>query len=692
MKFKTVEISALNKAAIKSALSFLVVGVIWISFSNHLAENISAGSNDFVRIELIKGWLFVLATSVLLFFLTKRYIRRIDSSLSEKKVVQKHLDVFTKYVNDIIILMDYDGRIIEANDKAFESYGYTKDEILKMNIEDLLVLDDENRLINRRKKMAVKEGSVFESTHKAKDGKVFPVEVSSRTLEVDGKIYFQSIIRDITVRKKSECALLESRLVLKELIELLPQNVFETNINGILTYGNLAGFEMFGYKPEDIGKNLSVFDLIIPEDRIRAKENFQKIFQSEKRVSNEYTAVKVDGTRFPAMIFANPIIREGKPIGARGILVDISQRKQDEDQIRKLSTAVEQNPSSIMITDLEGKIEYVNPKFTELTGYNLSEVVGIKPSILSSGATPLSEYKQLWDLILSGKEWRGEFLNKKKNGELYWESALISPIKDSSGNTTHFLALKEDITAQKTMRLELLAAKEKAEESDRLKTEFLAQMSHEIRTPLNIILSYSSLLKEETKELTGDKFDSIFSSIDSAGKRLLRTINSILNMSALQSGNLKINYSSVDVALLIKNLLVEFSNAADQKGIKLFYNTIPENTTIVTDEFIVTEILQNLIDNAIKYTEKGEVEIVICYDDLQRLNIDVSDTGIGISQIYLSKLFHPFTQEEGGYSRRYEGNGLGLALVKSYADLLGAEIGVHSQKGVGSTFSIIFNK
>ena len=150
--------------------------------------------------------------------------------------------------------------------------------------------------------------------------------------------------------------------------------------------------------------------------------------------------------------------------------------------------------------------------------------MGIKPSILSSGATPLSEYKQLWDLILSGKEWRGEFLNKKKNGELYWESALISPIKDSSGNITHFLALKEDITAQKTLRLELLAAKEKAEESDRLKTEFLAQMSHEIRTPLNIILSYSSLLKEETKELTGDKFDSIFSSIDSAGKRLLRTI------------------------------------------------------------------------------------------------------------------------------------------------------------------------
>ncbi len=572
MKFNALKWSAQNSAALKSALSFLIIGILWIAFSDRIAGALSPNQYVFEQIEMIKGWFFILVTSLLLFFIIRRYI-----------------------------------------------------------------------------------------------------------------------IKDITERKISEQALHDSKLTLKELIELLPQNVFETDLNGILTFGNLAGFEMFGYKPEDISKGLSIFDMIIPEDIQRAKESIQKVFKGETRTSNEYTAVKSDGTRFPVMIFSNPIIREGKPIGIRGILIDITERKKAEEQIRKLSTAVEQSASSIIITDIDGRIEYVNPKFTEVTGYSLTEVKGKNPKILSSGEKPKSDYKELWDSILCGKEWKGEFHNKKKNGELYWESASISPIKDASGNITHFIALKEDITSQKMLSRELIAAKERAEESDRLKSEFLAQMSHEIRTPLNIILSYSSLLKEEAEELTGERYDSMFSSIDSAGKRLLRTINSILNMSSLQSGNLKINFSRVDAGELIKNLLIEFSNTAVQKGIKIFYNSITEKTSVLTDEYVLSEILQNLIDNAIKYTEKGEVEIKLYPNDLDGLNIDVRDTGIGISQNYIPKLFHPFTQEEGGYTRKYEGNGLGLALVKNYVDLIGAEINVQSQKGEGTTFTLKFN-
>ncbi len=692
MKFKTVKWSAENIAAFKSAVSFLIIGILWIAFSDRIASVLSRNRYAFEQIEIVKGWFFIFITSLLIFFLIKRYLSKANASISEKKAVEKHLDIFTKYVNDIILLIDFDGRIIEANDRALEAYGYTKDEILNLNIENLLVLDDNNRHANRRMKMIEQESAVFESIHKSKDGKIFPVEASTRTIDINGKIYFQSIIRDITERKKSEQALLESKLTLKELLELLPQNVFETDINGILTFGNLAGFEMFGYKPEDIKKNLSIFDMIVPEDRLRAQENIQKIFKGEKAASNEYTAVKTDGTKFPVLIFTNPIIRGGKPIGIRGILIDISERKKIEEQIRKLSSAVEQSASSIIITDIEGKIEYVNPKFTELTGYSLNEVKGKKPSILSSGETPKSEYTRLWNLILSGKAWNGEFLNKKKNGELYWESTSISPIKDEAGNITHFIAVKEDITSQKLLSQELVAAKEKAEESDRLKSEFLAQMSHEIRTPLNIILSYSSLLKEEVTDLDSSRYNSIFTSIANAGKRLLRTIDSILNMSSLQSGNLKINFAKVDVEDIIENLLNEFSNTAEQKGLKLSYNSSTKNTFVITDEYIASEILQNLIDNAIKYTEKGEIEIKLYHDDLNRLNIDVRDTGIGISQIYLPKLFHPFTQEVGGYSRKYEGNGLGLALVKNYADLINAEIKVHSQKGEGSIFTLIFNK
>jgi len=692
MKLWKVKLTTGNSTALKTAVSFLIIGILWVTFSDRIAANLSNSPESLIRIEMLKGWFFIIMTSILLFFITKSYLNRAYYSLNEKKAVEKHLDIFTKFVNDIILLMDYNGRIIEANDRALDAYGYTKSEILKLNIEDLLVLDENNKLINRRKKLIEHEGSVFESTHKGKDGKAFPVEVSSRTIDIDGTIYFQSIIRDITERKDTDQALLESKLTLKELIEMLPQNVFETDINGILTYGNLAGFKMFGYEPEDIGKNLSVFDMIDSEDIQRAKNNFQKIFRGENPDSNEYTAVKRDGTKFPILIFSNTIIRKGEITGLRGILIDISERKKSEEQIRKLSMAVEQSPSSIVITDVEGKIEYVNPKFTQLTGYKIEEVIGKNPRFLSSGQTPRKESEKLWSLITNGLEWKGEFLNKKKDGELYWESASITPVIDNKGAITHFLAVKEDITATKLMSQELIAAKERAEESDRLKSEFLAQMSHEIRTPLNIILSYSSYLKEEVNKDVGNKYNSIFSSIESAGRRLLRTINLILNMSSLQSGNMKVNYSKVNLTNLISNLIDEFSNSAEQKGIKLNFDPTLDKSNIIIDDYILNEILQNLIDNAIKYTKQGEVTVKVYADNLNKLCIDVKDTGIGISQIYLPKLFNPFTQEEGGYSRKFEGNGLGLALVKNYADLIGVDIQVKSQKGEGTTFTLIFKK
>lgn len=692
MKFIYSKWTAEKTAALKTAVTFLIIGILWITFSDRIAATLSNSSNTLLKIETLKGWFFIVIVSVILYFLIKRYVRQANFSMSEKKAVEKHLDIFTKYVNDIILLMDFEGRIVEANDRAVDTYGYTKSEMLNLNIEDLIILSEENRLINRRQKMIEQEGSVFESTHKKKDGNIFPAEVSSRTIDIDGKVYFQSIIRDITERKKSEQALLESKLTLKELIDMLPQNVFETDINGILTFANIAGFGMFGYKPEDINNKLLIFEMIAPEDRMRAKENFLKIFRGEKPISNEYTAVKRDGTKFPVLIFSNAIIRNNKVTGLRGILIDITERKKAEVQIRKLSQAVEQSPSTIIITDVNGSIEYVNPKFTSLTGYTFNEVLGRNPRILSSGETTREEYEKLWQLILSGKEWKGEFHNKKKNGELYWESASITPILDDKGTITHFLAVKDDITATKYMRQELIAAKERAEESDRLKSEFLAQMSHEIRTPLNIILSYGSLLKEEMAESSEGKFDSIFTSIDSAGKRLLRTINLILNMSSLQSGNLKINYSKVNLAGVINNLIEEFSNTAELKGIKLLFDSCTNDSTIITDDYLISEILQNLIDNAIKYTEQGEVRVVLYLNDSNKLCIDVKDTGIGISQIYIPKLFNPFTQEEGGYSRKFEGNGLGLALVKSYADLINADIQVKSQKGEGSTFTLIFNR
>ncbi len=240
---------------------------------------------------------------------------------------------------------------------------------------------------------------------------------------------------------------------------------------------------------------------------------------------------------------------------------------------------------------------------------------------------------------------------------------------------------------------ELLKAKDKAEKSDQLKTEFLAQMSHEIRTPINSILSFSGLIREEVQPQLSAEYQACFNAISSAGERIIRTVDMILNMSDLQSGGYEINpfeyelYNSV-----FENLADEFSHKANEKGIEFVVRKPEFSTWIKADEYTVSQIFVNLIDNALKYTSEGKVEILFEEENPSGFKAKIIDTGIGISEEFFPRLFEPFAQEEQGYTRRYEGNGLGLALVKKYCDLSKVEINVESSKGVGTTFSLLFKR
>jgi signal transduction histidine kinase len=253
--------------------------------------------------------------------------------------------------------------------------------------------------------------------------------------------------------------------------------------------------------------------------------------------------------------------------------------------------------------------------------------------------------------------------------------------------------LKDEIVKIKKVKEELRAAKEKAEESDRLKTEFLAQMSHEIRTPINTILNYISLIKEEVEKPLSEDMQFSFSAIDSSSRRMIRTIDMILNMSEIQTGRFECNYQEIDLEKdVIRNIKNEFSSMADVKNLKLNIRNAAENAVINGDLYTINQILVNLLHNAIKYTNSGEISLSVYRPETEKICIDVSDTGIGMSEDYQKKLFMPFSQEEQGYRRKFEGNGLGLALVKKYCEFNNAEILVKSTKGVGSTFTVVFNE
>jgi signal transduction histidine kinase/ligand-binding sensor domain-containing protein len=249
--------------------------------------------------------------------------------------------------------------------------------------------------------------------------------------------------------------------------------------------------------------------------------------------------------------------------------------------------------------------------------------------------------------------------------------------------------LKYEKELEKSER-ELLVAKEKAERSDALKSEFLAQMSHEIRTPVNSILNFSNLLKNEMIDKINNELKEGFSIIESGGRRLIRTIDSILNMSQIQTDSFEVFPTELDLNEILDNLIREFRNVADQKKIALKFLNEESIGKIKGDEYTITQLFANLIDNAIKYTNEGSITIEIKKDSDEFIVVNVTDTGVGISEEFQANLFQPFSQEETGYTRKFEGNGLGLALVKKYCELNNAKIFFSSKKGKGTTFTVVF--
>ena len=370
---------------------------------------------------------------------------------------------------------------------------------------------------------------------------------------------------------------------------------------------------------------------------------------------------------------------------------DITESKKAQQEILKLSRGIEQSPAMVVITDFKGIIEYVNPKVEVVTGYSKEELIGKNTRIFRSGKTPKKTYEKLRKTILNGEIWEGIVLNKRKNGEEYWESERISPILNNKGKIINYISIKEDITEQIKARDELIEAKEKAEKSEKLKGEFLAQMSHEIRSPIHTILSFTQLLESELNDKIEGELRESFTAIRNAGQRVVRTIDLILNMSQIQTNSLETHFRNINLTKeILEPLYQEYYQTAKARGLKLEFIKDTDDVNVEGDEYTLNQIIANLLNNAIKYTEKGEITLRVFRTETNLLAVEVTDTGIGISEEYLPKIFDSFTQEEQGYTRQYDGNGLGLALVKRYCQINNADIFVESEKWKGSTFRVVF--
>jgi len=367
-------------------------------------------------------------------------------------------------------------------------------------------------------------------------------------------------------------------------------------------------------------------------------------------------------------------------------------KKQSQDKIENILQSVEQNPNPIIITNLNGIIEYTNPKYTELTGFEVASVLGTMLHILDSKVTDDKICKEIWDTILKGHDWRGEYLNHKKNGEAYWELATISPIKDEQSEISHFVYIIEDITNRKKMEKELMAAKLKAEESDRLKTAFLANMSHEIRTPMNAIIGFAEMLHEE--DYTPEEHKKFTNLIGENGRKLLSVIDDIIDIAKIESGQLNIstvrcsaNKILFDNYYILRQLKAKYSK--DYIEIRTSQNEPDQNIQFISDPHRINQVITNLLANAIKYTSEGFIELgykISTSSGGKNICFYVKDSGIGIPKGKTEIIFDRFRQIEENHTRVTGGAGLGLAISKNIARLMGGDITVESEHGLGSTF------
>jgi PAS domain S-box-containing protein len=276
------------------------------------------------------------------------------------------------------------------------------------------------------------------------------------------------------------------------------------------------------------------------------------------------------------------------------------------------------------------------------------------------------------------------------DGRIRWLWTRTFPILDSSGRVQRIAGLTTDITARKEIERDLARALDAALESSRLKSAFLANMSHEVRTPLNIILASNALIEDALSAKHDAELTDLFNATVSACERLLRTIDAVLDLSKIESGVFDLNMHTIDLTEVVRQQIDETRPLAAKKNLDVALQIENPDIVVSFDDYCLNRAVRNLLDNAIKFADKGSVSVRIYRDAGGRPALDVIDSGIGIDPSYMDQLFQPFSQQDSGYSRRFEGSGLGLALVKRYVELNGAEISVTSDPGKGSTFTVCF--
>ncbi|MBD3226031.1 MAG: PAS domain S-box protein [Caldithrix sp.] len=612
--------------------------------------------------------------------------------ITDRKKAEQYLKEseakFRSYIQNApfgIFVMDQSYNYLEVNKAAETMTGYKRELLLKSNLFQLIPEEEHDKVKNHLKHLSLDD-------HATIDLKLIRNDHNRRfwsitcTFLPDQKIL--SFAVDTTEKRLSEQALLDSQAELEQIFQALPNALVYANTERQFIRVNQNFSRLFGYNPEEVlGKKTELI--------YASKADFEKQgrirYNPDSKEPHEPYMIRYrrkDGSIFPSETIGTAVRNaRGQVVGFIGLIRDITQDIQAEAERERMFAAIEQAGESIIITDKEGTIEYVNPAFERVTGYSRSEAMGHKPSLLKSGQHDGSFYEDMWQKITKGRLWQGRIVNKRKNGTLYTEEGTISPVYDQDNRITNYVAVRHDITERLALEEQYLQS-QKVESIGRL----AGGVAHDFNNMLSVILGYGEILLGKLH--SGDPLRENVKQIMHAGQRsasLTRQLLAFSRKQTLQPEVLNFNDVLRNLEKMLRRLIGE--------DIQLDLALAPDLAPVMADPGQIEQVVMNLSVNARDaMPQGGKLSIETANVELDQNYVErhpnvkpgnyvllaVSDTGCGIDKAIISQIFDPFftTKEKG------KGTGLGLSTVYGIIKQSGGDIWVYSEPEQGTTFKI----
>jgi two-component system, cell cycle sensor histidine kinase and response regulator CckA len=615
--------------------------------------------------------------------------KKAEEALAESEFLYRTL---FEGARDAIMLIDMEqdgtGRIVSANPVAAKIHGYSLDEFMTLRLEDLETPESSKGLPARVETALSGQLVRGELNHRRKDGSVFPVDVSANLYEIRGHQYCIAIDRDISERKSAEDALRESEERFRTVFRTSPDAVIINRLNdGAFIEVNDRFTDLTGLSREEVMGMPSV-DTNVWVD-LRDRQRVLDGIAQHGKVNNLEARFRMrDGSVKTGLLSATLTSINGEP-HLLSIIRDIDDIKRAQEESLRLATAVEQSAETVIITNDEGDVVYVNPAFERTTGYSRQETIGNNTRMLKSGHHDEEFYKHMWNTISRGIAWRGRLVTKKKDGTLFEEDASISPVTDHSGTIVNYVAVKRDISQEVSLQRQL----SQAQKMEAIGT-LAGGIAHDFNNVLQVVLGYSEIVLED--EALPERYQPDLKKIYDSATRGADLVQRLLTFSRKTESNpqpIDLNLRITELRKMLERTIPKMIDIQLLQDLKL--------AKINADKTQIDQVLMNLAVNARDAMPEGgkllfETANVTIDEEYARTNLDaepgphvlltVKDTGMGIDKDTLEHIFEPFYTTKGVG----EGSGLGLAMVHGIVKHHGGYIKCYSEPGQGATFKIYF--